>query len=276
MLQYFRLVGLALLLSVGVGSVGQAASFDCNKATTETEIAICSDPELSALDELMGALYQQSLRANDWNSDSAMEDLTLKRSQLDWINQRDGSCVGDANCIRDFYINRVIYLMEYTSRPQYSWEAFETEYIRLRDCCGRKSKYIEEEVLELLNFLPFLDQSTDIRHFSTSFNVLWDEGKVRSVSLLFLSKDNPNLISAHTKGIYNDNPVTLLISVEDRNGNRKNSDLFNVKPLPMETEVSIWDRGFKIHTFFTKGQRSDTYQFLNFNSPPELLASDGY
>ena len=26
-----------------------AASFDCNKATTETEIAFCSDPELSAL-----------------------------------------------------------------------------------------------------------------------------------------------------------------------------------------------------------------------------------
>ena len=51
MLQYIGSLGLALLLSVGVGSVGKAASFDCTKATTETEIAICSDPELSALDE---------------------------------------------------------------------------------------------------------------------------------------------------------------------------------------------------------------------------------
>ena len=51
MLQYLKLIVLALLLSVGMGSVGSAASFDCNKATTETEIAICSDPELSALDE---------------------------------------------------------------------------------------------------------------------------------------------------------------------------------------------------------------------------------
>ena len=50
MVQYFKSLGLALLLSVGVGSVGKAASFDCNKATTETELAICSDPELSALD----------------------------------------------------------------------------------------------------------------------------------------------------------------------------------------------------------------------------------
>ena len=49
MFQYFRLVGLALLLSAGFGSVGQAASFDCNKAITETEKAICSDPKLSSL-----------------------------------------------------------------------------------------------------------------------------------------------------------------------------------------------------------------------------------
>ena len=43
MLQYFRLIGLALMLSAGIGSVGQAASFECNKAITETEIAICAD-----------------------------------------------------------------------------------------------------------------------------------------------------------------------------------------------------------------------------------------
>ena len=49
MFLYFRLVGFALMLSVGIGSVSNAASFECNKATTETEIAICSDPELSAL-----------------------------------------------------------------------------------------------------------------------------------------------------------------------------------------------------------------------------------
>ena len=49
MRQYIRLISLALLLSAGIGSVAKAASFECNKATTETEIAICSDPELSAL-----------------------------------------------------------------------------------------------------------------------------------------------------------------------------------------------------------------------------------
>ena len=44
-----RLAGLTLVVLFGMASVGKAASFDCNKATTETEMAICGDPELSAL-----------------------------------------------------------------------------------------------------------------------------------------------------------------------------------------------------------------------------------
>jgi len=64
MLQYIRLISLALLLSVGFGTVAKAASFDCNKAATETEIAICANPELSALDELMAEAYALAKAAN--------------------------------------------------------------------------------------------------------------------------------------------------------------------------------------------------------------------
>ena len=45
MLQCVRLVGLALLLSVGFGTAAKAASFECSEAATETEIAICGDQE---------------------------------------------------------------------------------------------------------------------------------------------------------------------------------------------------------------------------------------
>lgn len=65
MVQYLRSLGVTLLLSVGIGSEGQAASFDYNKATTETEIAICADPELSALDELMGENYLEAIKLSD-------------------------------------------------------------------------------------------------------------------------------------------------------------------------------------------------------------------
>ena len=51
-LQYVRLAILLIIVSVGPRA---SASFDCMQATTETEVAICADPELSALDELDSA-----------------------------------------------------------------------------------------------------------------------------------------------------------------------------------------------------------------------------
>ena len=105
MLHYFRLIGLALLLSVGVGSVGKAASFDCNKATTETEITICSDPELSALDELMGQLWK----------DLDPSDI-LVAEQKAWLKQRDepqpeGSSETNPEYLYYKYLPRIAILM---------------------------------------------------------------------------------------------------------------------------------------------------------------------
>ena len=53
---FFRFLLVSLTFILGTTNLAHAASFDCNKATTETEIAICNDPELSALDELASAL----------------------------------------------------------------------------------------------------------------------------------------------------------------------------------------------------------------------------
>ena len=87
MRQYIRLISLALLLSAGIGSVAKAASFDCNKAATETEIAICADPELSALDELMGRLWASQER----------EPHEVKL-QANWLARRN-ACEGRTSCI---------------------------------------------------------------------------------------------------------------------------------------------------------------------------------
>ena len=39
-----------------------SASFDCNRATTATEKAICANPELSAQDELLARSLKQLLK----------------------------------------------------------------------------------------------------------------------------------------------------------------------------------------------------------------------
>jgi uncharacterized protein YecT (DUF1311 family) len=56
-----RMVWLVLLISGGVGARG--ASFDCTKAATPQEKAICASPKLSAEDEQMAAAYKAVLAA---------------------------------------------------------------------------------------------------------------------------------------------------------------------------------------------------------------------
>ena len=72
-----RLAGLTLVVLFGMASVGKAASFDCNNATTETEMAICGDPELSALDEEM---------AESW---MRLVGQVQKSNQFQWLIERD-------------------------------------------------------------------------------------------------------------------------------------------------------------------------------------------
>ena len=106
MLLYIRSLGLALLMSLGVGNIGNAASFDCNKATTETEIAICSDPELSALDEGLHIAYRDILVSN---FDDAAE--TARTEQRNWITERN-LCGSEVSCLIDKYKKRHIHIVK--------------------------------------------------------------------------------------------------------------------------------------------------------------------
>ena len=75
---FSKLLAVTLFLSSFWSLNVHAASFDCNKATTETEKAICADPELSALDELIAKVYF-SLDKTGRYFDVVVED------QKDWV-----------------------------------------------------------------------------------------------------------------------------------------------------------------------------------------------
>ena len=70
-----------------------AASFDCNKATTQTEKTICANPELSALDTLMSEKFLK------------IKGPKLISEQKSWIFERD-KC-DDVTCLRDTIIDRI-------------------------------------------------------------------------------------------------------------------------------------------------------------------------
>ncbi|MDB9943438.1 hypothetical protein OAD19_00075 [Octadecabacter sp.] len=72
-----RQLFISLMLVAGVPSIAAAASFDCDRAATETEIAICNDPKLSALDELSGVLTKYvGLTINFNEIDANYDDIT--------------------------------------------------------------------------------------------------------------------------------------------------------------------------------------------------------
>ena len=76
-----------------------AAGFDCNKASTLVEKAICSDSELSKLDDLLMISYKEAL-GNISDTDK------LKSEQRDWLSNTRNKCQ-DADCLKRAYNKRI-------------------------------------------------------------------------------------------------------------------------------------------------------------------------
>ena len=89
-------VGFVFLLN----SAAQSASFACDLARSTVEKAICSDPELSTLDEHLGRYYSAAR--------SALEsaDSCLVSDQRIWLRAQRDSC-NDADCLRQAYLRRL-------------------------------------------------------------------------------------------------------------------------------------------------------------------------
>ena len=115
MLRILPALCLILVISTAFGSPAQAASFDCDRAVTKTEIAICSLPELSALDDMMAIIWTEYL-ANLYEihpvAAGAITDDPLKSPQIameeqrEWISEAD-VCAGNGSCLEESYKRRI-------------------------------------------------------------------------------------------------------------------------------------------------------------------------
>jgi uncharacterized protein len=86
-----------LLLSLAVVPA-RAATFDCDKASTFAEKAICSGARLTAMDDELGRPYKAALA-------SSPQKEALKTEQKAWLASRD-QCQ-DSNCILKAYADRI-------------------------------------------------------------------------------------------------------------------------------------------------------------------------
>lgn len=76
-----------------------AASFECSKASTSVEKAICADAELSKLDDRLAVSYKKALAAQP---DSA----ELKTHQRNWLKNVRNQCQ-DVACLKEAYLGRL-------------------------------------------------------------------------------------------------------------------------------------------------------------------------
>jgi uncharacterized protein YecT (DUF1311 family) len=111
---------ISLMLLIGVPSLAVAASFDCDRAATETEIAICGDPELSALDDLMSVVWRFETR-------TVLDISTQKK----WLNKRD-ECASKIKCLTDMFVERL------KSKP---FDLGDFELIELYDIISKSTKF---------------------------------------------------------------------------------------------------------------------------------------
>jgi uncharacterized protein YecT (DUF1311 family) len=72
-------------------------SFDCAKAASPAEQAICTEPDLAAADAALGDLYRQAMAARRGDPAAAG---ALRREQRAWRAARDQSCGGAVECLK--------------------------------------------------------------------------------------------------------------------------------------------------------------------------------
>lgn len=165
---------LAGLLLLGAVPMAQAASFDCGKATTPVEKAICSNPELGRRDEVLAKAYATALGGL---GDEAR--ATMQAGQRDWLNYAELSCTEHAtpftaplnedqqSCLLNNYSQRIRALGE--SRMQGDWRIYlKTAY----DVVDDPDPDVFQAVSANEMMSPRIDDSSET---AATFNALMDE-----------------------------------------------------------------------------------------------------
>lgn len=82
-----RTLVVALLPMLWASAAAAQASFDCSKASTVAEKAICADPGLAAADAAMAQAFGALLKTL-----ASAQQAALRADQKNWLTGRDGGC----------------------------------------------------------------------------------------------------------------------------------------------------------------------------------------
>ena len=136
-------ISLFTLLSFS-GNHVRAAGFDCAKASTEVEKAICASSELSALDDELSEVYAIALRTAPVARD-------LRSEQRLWLARRDNCLKQVPTCMSavEVYKERIDRLRQ----PLFPAECGELNAAERGACFGAKSVAAEKEMRALIQLM---------------------------------------------------------------------------------------------------------------------------
>lgn len=105
--------GVAALVCLAAPATTWAASFDCAKAGSPTEKAICKDAAVSKLDDHVAAAFKTAQGlwpAGNWST-------FIRNEQRWWLKDRDRNCKADVACLKQDYERRLTFL----THPSLKW-----------------------------------------------------------------------------------------------------------------------------------------------------------
>ncbi len=94
--------GGLLLLALACTTAAQAAGFDCAKAASPSEKAICADPYTLKLDRQLASAWTTALA-------QSRDPKALRQDQRQWLKERD-DCQANLGCLRGAYQSRLLEL----------------------------------------------------------------------------------------------------------------------------------------------------------------------
>jgi uncharacterized protein len=134
---------LYILITLGIVLASQhapAASFDCGKAATPAEKAICADPELSKLDSELNDVYSTAVGLTKSSS-------KLRSEQRDWLKRRDDCVRQTSKCepLSDIYRARILRIRSAMDQEQCSTSSPRAIY-----CAQWEGDKADQELEDLL------------------------------------------------------------------------------------------------------------------------------
>lgn len=113
----FLLFQASILMFFATSILAYSASFDCSKGITNTEIAICSDYQLSVDDRIISYLYRKHLNwrkgIEAWWSGNGVEIPIedIKADQKKWLIESRDLCSGEIDCLKNVLELRIEYFL---------------------------------------------------------------------------------------------------------------------------------------------------------------------